>query len=249
MPRHGRTRRGGGDRRASSWPRDGASSARWWSRAASAAASSEWCSWPTGPSSTSSPTRPAPTSAGTGSSVQAPVQLILQIVAWLAPCEMALTHFIVSDDVERSCRFSCEVLGGTVVRSGEPSYVTLANSWIIIKLGGGPTDDKPTVTLETPPDPDRTSSFLHIRVSDIEAVYARWSARGAEFLTPPQRHATPAALLGPGPRRPPDRGRPDDAARRLAAVPGRRVTPPGIYRGPRRSQRFPTQSRNTATRP
>ena len=70
--------------------------------------------------------------------------------------------------------------------TGEPSFVALANSWIIINVGGGPTDDKPTVTLETPPDPDRTSSFLNIRVADIQAVYDEWSARGAEFLTPPK---------------------------------------------------------------
>jgi len=102
--------------------------------------------------------------------------------------EIALTHFIVSDDVARSCRFYSEVLGGTLIRSGEPSYVALANSWIIINVGGGPTDDKPEVTLETPPDRNRTSSFLNIRVSDIQAVYAQWSARGAEFLTPPKQH-------------------------------------------------------------
>jgi catechol 2,3-dioxygenase-like lactoylglutathione lyase family enzyme len=103
---------------------------------------------------------------------------------------IALTHFIVSDDVERSRRFYTEVLGGETVRSGEPSVVALANSWIIINVGGGPTDDKPTVTLETPRDPDRTSSFLNIRVADIAAMYGEWSSRGAEFLTPPRQHAT-----------------------------------------------------------
>jgi catechol 2,3-dioxygenase-like lactoylglutathione lyase family enzyme len=97
-----------------------------------------------------------------------------------------LTHFIVSDDVERSRRFYTEALGGETVMKGEPSFVKLANSWIIINVGGGPTEDKPTVILETPPDPDRTSSFLNIRVADIQAVYEEWSARGAEFLTPPQ---------------------------------------------------------------
>ena len=66
--------------------------------------------------------------------------------------------------------------------------VALANSFIVINVGGGPTDDKPTVTLETPPDPDRTSSFLNIRVKDIQAKYEEWSARGAEFLTPPKQH-------------------------------------------------------------
>ena len=100
-------------------------------------------------------------------------------------------------------RFYTEVLGGKTVVSGEGNdevtYVALANSWIIINVGGGPTDDKPTVTLETPPDPDRVSSFLNIRVADIQAVYAEWSARGAQFLTPrsstrPRSAATSAIL-------------------------------------------------------
>ena len=103
---------------------------------------------------------------------------------------IVLTHFIVSGDVERSRRFYTEVLGGETVHAGEPSFVALANSWIIINAGGGPTDDKPTVTLETPPDPDRVSSFLNIRVADIASVYSDWSSRGAEFLTPPKQHAT-----------------------------------------------------------
>jgi catechol 2,3-dioxygenase-like lactoylglutathione lyase family enzyme len=97
-----------------------------------------------------------------------------------------LTHFIVSDDVERSRRFYSDVLGGETVRAGEPSFVQLANSWIIINAGGGPTEDKPEVILETPPDLNRTSSFLNIRVADIQTVYEEWSSRGAEFLTPPQ---------------------------------------------------------------
>jgi catechol 2,3-dioxygenase-like lactoylglutathione lyase family enzyme len=104
-----------------------------------------------------------------------------------APDEgILLTYFIVSDDVERSRRFYSEVLGGETVRAGEPSFVRLANSWIIINVGGGPTEDKPEVILETPPDLNRTSSFLNIRVADIQAVYEEWSGRGAEFLTPPQ---------------------------------------------------------------
>ena len=106
--------------------------------------------------------------------------------AFPAPQEgIRLTHFIVSDDVPRSCRFYTEVLGGELVMEGEPSIVALANGWIIINVGGGPTDDKPTVILETPRDPDRVSSFLNIRVADIQTVHAQWSARGGEFLTPP----------------------------------------------------------------
>ena len=104
------------------------------------------------------------------------------------PEGILLTHFIVSDDLERSQRFYTEVLGGRVVFSGTPTIVALANSWIVFNSGGGPTDDKPEVILETPPDPNRISSFLNIRVKDIAAVYAEWSARGAQFLTPPKQH-------------------------------------------------------------
>src|SRR6202041_3139935 len=93
------------------------------------------------------------------------------------PKGMVVCHFIVSDDVERSRRFYTEVLGGRVVFSGDVTNVNvaLANSFIVINVGGGPTDDKPTVTLETPRDPDRVSSFLNIRVTDIQAVYAEWT--------------------------------------------------------------------------
>ena len=51
-------------------------------------------------------------------------------------------------------------------RDGQPGrarYVVLANSWIIINVGGGPTDDKPTIILETPADPDRVKELLNIR--------------------------------------------------------------------------------------
>jgi hypothetical protein len=58
------------------------------------------------------------------------------------------------------------------------TYVALANSWVIINVGGGPTDDKPTVTLETPPDPDRVSSFLNIRVA-TSTPFMTSGARGA----------------------------------------------------------------------
>jgi catechol 2,3-dioxygenase-like lactoylglutathione lyase family enzyme len=106
------------------------------------------------------------------------------------PERIVLCHFIVSDDVDRSARFYTDVLGGRLVYSatGGLRYVELANSWIIINVGGGPTDDKPTVTLETPPDPDRVSSFMNIRVADVYAIHAEWSAKGAHFLTEPKQH-------------------------------------------------------------
>ena len=108
-----------------------------------------------------------------------------------APSEgIALTHFIVSEDVPRSAAFYTDVLGGEVVMEGEPTIVQLANSWVIINVGGGPTDDKPEVVLETPTDPNRVSAFLNIRVADIQRCYEEWGSKGAEFLTEPKQHAT-----------------------------------------------------------
>src|SRR5919202_5528982 len=104
-----------------------------------------------------------------------------------APSEgFVLTHFIVAADVARSRDFYAGVLGGSVVMDGEPTIVKLANSWVIINVGGGPTDDKPDVVLEPPTDLHRASAFLNIRVADIQAVYELWSSKGAAFLTPPQ---------------------------------------------------------------
>jgi catechol 2,3-dioxygenase-like lactoylglutathione lyase family enzyme len=107
-----------------------------------------------------------------------------------APSEgFVLTHFIVAEDVARSRDFYAGVLGGKVVMDGEPTIVKLANSWMIINLGGGPTDDKPEVVLEPPTEATRIRAFLNLRVADIQAVYREWRSRGAEFLTPPKVHS------------------------------------------------------------
>jgi lactoylglutathione lyase len=99
-----------------------------------------------------------------------------------------VTHFLVVADQDRSRNFYQSVFGAKVVLERDPVIMKLANSWLILNVGGGPTDDKPTGTLTTPADPSQTSAFLNIRVADIAAAYAEWSARGAEFLTEPKDH-------------------------------------------------------------
>ena len=42
------------------------------------------------------------------------------------------------------------------------------------------------VTLSVPADPDKVSSFLNIRVADIQTCYELWRSRGAEFITEPK---------------------------------------------------------------
>ena len=98
---------------------------------------------------------------------------------------IVLTHFLISRDVARSKNFYVDVLGGRAVREGEPTIVKLANSWIIINVGGGPTEDKPEVHLDVPPDANHHSAFMNIRVADIDQIYHDWSSRGAQFITPP----------------------------------------------------------------
>ena len=100
-----------------------------------------------------------------------------------------VAHFITVADIERSARFYETVFGGRILsrgdRSGAPAYIEIANTWLIVNIGGGPTPDKPSVTLGVPADPDRISSFMNIRVADIQACYRLWKSRGAEFITEP----------------------------------------------------------------
>lgn len=103
-----------------------------------------------------------------------------------------LTHFLTVADVARSAEFYQRIFDGTVVRAGEPTVIQIANSWLIMNVGGGPTDDKPEVTLAAPENPNQISSFLNIRVADIRACYELWRSRGAEFLTEPKDHSREA---------------------------------------------------------
>lgn len=92
-------------------------------------------------------------------------------------------------DSERSAEFYERVFGGKIVsrghQKGASAYIKIANTWLIVNVGGGPTPDKPTVTLRPPPNPDEISSFMNIRVADIQACYKLWRSRGATFLTEP----------------------------------------------------------------
>ena len=101
-----------------------------------------------------------------------------------------VAHFLTVTDIERSARFYERVFGARILSKGDsrgaPAYIQIANTWLIVYFGGGPTLDKPTVTLSIPTDPDCVSSFMNIRVADIHACYELWRSRGAEFLTEPK---------------------------------------------------------------
>src|ERR1700761_5206659 len=101
---------------------------------------------------------------------------------------MSIAHFLTVADIERSARYYERVFGARILSLGDgggaPGYVQIANTWLILNVGGGPTPDKPTVTLSVP-DPNHINSFMNIRVADIQACYKLWSSRGAKFITEP----------------------------------------------------------------
>jgi len=96
-----------------------------------------------------------------------------------------VAHFLTVRDQAKSKAFYAGVLGGKIVKAQDPCYIKLANSWIILNSGGGPTPDKPEVWLAPPDDLNSVSSFLNLRVADIRACYREWSGKGARFLTEP----------------------------------------------------------------
>jgi hypothetical protein len=77
---------------------------------------------------------------------------------------ITIAHFITVADIERSARFYEKVFGGKILSrgdsSGAPGCVQIANTWLIVNVGGGPTPGKPIVTLSVPPDPDAVSNFM-----------------------------------------------------------------------------------------
>lgn len=108
---------------------------------------------------------------------------------WPVPAEgFVLTHFLVVGDQDRSRDWYANMFNAQVLRDRDPVMLRVANSWVILNEGGGPTDDKPDVILQTPDDATRTSAFLNVRVADIAAIYSQWSEKGAQFLTEPKDH-------------------------------------------------------------
>ena len=105
-----------------------------------------------------------------------------------AGADVRVTHLLIVRDVDRSRRFYADVLGAQVLMEGIPTILHFYNSWLILSTEGGPTDDKPDVQAQAPPDAKTLSSAMNIRVNDVHATYEEWRSRGGEFLTPPKDH-------------------------------------------------------------
>lgn len=99
----------------------------------------------------------------------------------------ALTHMLVVADADASRDWYVDVLGASVYGeyAGTSVVLDLMGSWLLLVTGGGPSPDKPTVTLAAPDDPDRVSAQMIFRVDDCRGAHRLLSERGAEFLTAP----------------------------------------------------------------
>jgi catechol 2,3-dioxygenase-like lactoylglutathione lyase family enzyme len=122
------------------------------------------------------------------------VALLIAVAGTLArmatvfPAEgMELTHILVVDDIDRARTFYRDILGAEVYREygGSSCVLRAFGTWLLLVTGGGPTDDKPTVTFAPPADPDTVSHSMTIRVPDCRAAHALLVARGAVFLAQP----------------------------------------------------------------
>ncbi len=131
-----------------------------------------------------------------------------------------VTHFFTVKDQEKSKDLYVRILGGKVIKPENPCYIKLANSWIVLNSGGGPTPDKPDVLLETPTDLNRVNSFLNLRVADIWACYKQWRQRSVLPHRVARQPRLGMALLHARSRRLPNRGRPihSDGTRSLQKV-------------------------------
>lgn len=97
-----------------------------------------------------------------------------------------MTHIMVVSDFDRARDWYRDVLGAELSREygGTSAVFRFGTAWLLVVTGGDPTEDKPDVTFE-PPDPQRVSHSITIRVADCRSAYETLRARGAEFLTPP----------------------------------------------------------------
>ena len=98
-----------------------------------------------------------------------------------------LTRLLVVSDHARSVAWYRDVLGAEITGEygGTSAVVRFVGSWLLLVTGGGPTRDKPTVTMAPPPDPDLATAELIVAVPDCRAAHAELVARGATFLADP----------------------------------------------------------------
>ena len=102
-----------------------------------------------------------------------------------------LTRLLVVSDLAASVAWYRDVLGAELVGEygGTSAVFRFVGCWLLVVTGGGPTADKPTVTMAPPRDPSLAAAELIVAVPDCRAAHAELAARGAPFLAEPVEYA------------------------------------------------------------
>ena len=131
-----------------------------------------------------------------------------------------LTRLLVVSDLARSVAWYRDVLGAEITGEygGTSAVIRFVGSWLLLVTGGGPTADKPTVTMAPPADPDLATAELIVAVPDCRAAHAELV--GARGHVPRRsgrvRVGDPGVLPRPG--RPPLRDHGAPPLRRVGAA-------------------------------
>jgi len=101
--------------------------------------------------------------------------------------DAVISTIMVVGDADAAAGWYERVLGAELFRTygGTTAVLQFQGMWFVLVTGGGPTPDKPGVTMAEPDDLDPVSHSLALRVEDCRATYEALRERGAEFLTPP----------------------------------------------------------------
>ena len=100
-----------------------------------------------------------------------------------------LTHILVVKDSSTSRTWYENTLGAEIHGEyGSSVVLKFLGNWMLLVEEGGPTEDKPDVTMTFPNSTEVVHHSFTIRVKDCNKTYADLKDRGAVFLTEPVDH-------------------------------------------------------------
>jgi len=82
--------------------------------------------------------------------------------------DMALTHILVVSDIQVAKAFYTDILGAKLYREygGTSVVLQFLGNWLLLVTEGGPTEDKPEITMAPATRKDRVDHAFTIRVKD-----------------------------------------------------------------------------------
>lgn len=102
-----------------------------------------------------------------------------------------LTHILVVKDSKRSKDWYEKILGAKIYGEyGSSVVLDFLGNWLLLVEEGGPTEDKPDVSMKYPTNMKVVDHSFTIRVENCQSTYKALSERGAKFLTKPVKYSS-----------------------------------------------------------